>query len=200
MDDLKEFPSPFAPSTPGVLPITQPKPVVSSFSGSGDDQVVTVAQPAVTATGDHSIPPKRLSLKRSPAKKKTPLDRIVTAITNDPSLFAFVAGLAAKPQGKRIGGDCACPFWQNYLTGIERAKVIKATLSELRDEDVAELAGVARETLVRNREYRRVKQFVEAHPPASSGKYRGRTRRPIEPLLDEDECGDEDNPQAGCPV
>jgi len=158
-------------------------PLHSPTSTAAEDQAFALAPKS------DSIPAERLRPDRRPAKQKTPLELVVAAIAEGPSIFDLLAKLVAWPRGKQDHAARSCDLWLNYFTGIERGCFIKGRLPELCDHEVAALALVARETLVKDQGYQGIKRFHASHPLASSGKYRGRRRQPIEPLPDGEAFG-----------
>jgi hypothetical protein len=195
MLEPQEFPSPLAPPTPSNPPVALPKPVVATFSGSDGDLASAPAQPPAPDTTADSIPPERLWPDRHSAKRDTRLDLVIEAFAADPSFFAFVARLAAKPQGRRDDAVRTCRFWLNNLTAVERGKVVKWHKQGLPDREIAALAGTARETLVRDDGYKAFKHGIPDTPQTPAAKFRGRVRSRIEPTPKSYGVDDEGDPE-----
>lgn len=152
----REFPSPFAPPVPAEPPVRPPQPVVAPLSQTGESAGVRTGRRRAGAAGDRT----------------NPLDRVARAIAAVPAFFRMITTLAALPPEKLAEAVASWEFWWTYLTPGERGIVIKAFEGRLPDREVAPLAGVARETLLRDERYRDFKQGIPDRPAAPAEKRR----------------------------
>jgi DNA-directed RNA polymerase specialized sigma24 family protein len=81
------------------------------------------------------------------------------------------------------------------LSRAERIAVVKTYRPKWTVRQIAQAVGVSKRTLIRSPAYRRLRQIDESRPNRKS-KYRGRTRRRIDPPPDERGFSDPDDPDA----
>lgn len=153
---IREFASPITPNR---------KP------GQAKSPATVTAAPAVTSFG---------------LDENQAFIRIVqTALNADPAFRSIVEMVVEMSPRDRDTFRRSIRFWWGYLTGTERGMVIKAHRGELLDEEVAEVAGVARETLVKSDRFQNLKRLLSAKPLVTV-KRRGRTGRRFDTAGPED--------------
>jgi hypothetical protein len=122
-------------------------------------------------------------------KNQALIRSVETALNADPAFRSLVIMALEMPPKKRDALRRSLRFWWHYLTGIERGKVVKGFKAELRDEDVAALAGFSREKLITDDGFKDLKRMLATRPLMTVKRRNGRRFD----MLCSDDCNSPDN-------